>query len=115
MMKQLTSNPSPASERLGWQLFALMVQCFPPDPLVENYVANFLRGGPLSATFYLRLGYAARRREPRSRAPLDSELPGMLSAVEDMHRGEEIEAMDELPPPLPTSPSRLGTSFSGKI
>ena len=42
-MKQLTGTPSAKGARLGWQLMALFLQCFPPDAMVEHFVERFLR------------------------------------------------------------------------
>jgi len=115
LMKQLTNNPSPASERLGWQLVALMLQCFPPDPMLENYVANFLRVmSPLAPELYLKLCYAAIRCGPLRRVPKDVELPDILNAVEDKYRAMHDErASADGPPPLPTDgPPPLPTQGS---
>ena len=119
LMKQLTENPAPASERLGWQLFSLLLQCYPPDSAIENYVTNFLRVQSASPELYMKLCYATIRRGPRRKSPHDHELPDMLTAVEDMHkalRGSML-ALDELPPPLPMSGSflREGQAVSGKL
>jgi hypothetical protein len=43
LMKQLTENLSLTSEGKGWEMFALMLSCFPPPETVENFVAMFLR------------------------------------------------------------------------
>ena len=43
VMKQLTENDSVTSEEKGWEMFAMMLSCFPPPETVENFVAMFLR------------------------------------------------------------------------
>ena len=43
LMKQLTSNPNPSSERRGWDMMAMCVACFPPPPSLENILAVFLK------------------------------------------------------------------------
>ena len=43
LMKQLNENDSLTSEAKGWEMFALLLSCFPPPETVENFVAMFLR------------------------------------------------------------------------
>ncbi|KAJ9088740.1 hypothetical protein DSO57_1020145 [Entomophthora muscae] len=43
VVKQLTDNPSPASIKLGWQILASIVICFPPSKNFQNYFKNFIR------------------------------------------------------------------------
>jgi hypothetical protein len=79
-MKQLSSNPSEASKRLGWQLLALVLQCFPPDAMVENYIESFLRENATpDPRAYTSLMYAAVRRGPLSAAPTEEEILSMLT------------------------------------
>ncbi|KAI0236254.1 hypothetical protein L0F63_003880 [Massospora cicadina] len=40
--KQLTRNPSPTSVKLGWQILASIVLCFPPSKNFENYFKHFI-------------------------------------------------------------------------
>ncbi|KAF0696599.1 Aste57867_12668 [Aphanomyces stellatus] len=42
IMKQLTHNPKPESERRGWALLALCLSCFEPSPSFEKYVLSFV-------------------------------------------------------------------------
>ena len=43
MTKQLIKNPSPASQRRGWNLMALALSSFPPSDELENFLEMFLR------------------------------------------------------------------------
>jgi hypothetical protein len=80
LMKQLSDNPSEASKRLGWQLLALVLQCFPPDAMVENYIEAFLREKATpDPRAYTSLMYAAVRRGPLSAAPTEEEILSMLT------------------------------------
>ncbi|KAH9194906.1 hypothetical protein AeNC1_003128 [Aphanomyces euteiches] len=42
LMKQLTNNPKPDSERRGWSLMALCLTCFLPSPSLVKYVESFV-------------------------------------------------------------------------
>ena len=80
LMKQLSANPSEASKRLGWQLLALVLQCFPPDAMVENFIEAFLRENATpDPRAYTSLMYAAVRRGPLSAAPTEEEILSMLT------------------------------------
>lgn len=117
LMKQLTDNPSPQSIRLGWQLFSLLLQCFPPEVEVMNVVANFIRSRADYPEFYLKLAYATIRRGPRRRAPLEAELPDLLSAVEVMIKLQARQPTDAESATVPNMASRIayGQIVSGKI
>jgi len=80
LMKQLVDNPSGKSEKLGWSLFALWLQAFPPDAGVEDFVEWFVRSRatPRPAA-YLRLLYATKRRGALLAAPSDGQINLMLS------------------------------------
>ena len=43
LMKQLTANPSEASNDKGWQLLVATLSYFPPPKPLENYVAFFIK------------------------------------------------------------------------
>lgn len=43
LLKQLSDNPNGASETKGWEMLALMLSCFPPPEIFENFVAMFIR------------------------------------------------------------------------
>ena len=114
MLKQLTDNPSPSSQRLGWQLLTLLLQCFPPESTVENFVANFLRVSSVHPQLYLKLCYATIRRGPRRSVPVDAELPDLLTAVETATK----QLQGGAPPPLPrdtSSSMTAGQAVSGKL
>jgi len=120
LMKQLTGNPNAKSVRLGWQLFALMLQSFPPDPALENFVVNFLRVRSPEADSYLKLSCASARCGPRHRVPDEQELLELLQALEvrpdEKNKSRGVTAM--LPPPTPRNCStsiKEGQAVSGKL
>ena len=43
LMKQLTANPSEASNDKGWQLLVATLSHFPPPKPLENFVAFFIK------------------------------------------------------------------------
>jgi hypothetical protein len=43
VLKQLTDNPNINSEVKGWEMLALMLSCFAPPEIFENFVAMFIR------------------------------------------------------------------------
>lgn len=43
LMKQLSSNPDPASEKKGWLLLMICLCAFPPGPSLEYHVQVFIR------------------------------------------------------------------------
>jgi hypothetical protein len=43
IMKQLTRNPCKLSEERAWNMFAIILSCFPPPPSIENVVVTFLK------------------------------------------------------------------------
>ena len=43
IMKQLSSNPDPASEKKGWLLLMLCLCTFPPGPSLEYHLQVFIR------------------------------------------------------------------------
>eukprot|EP01029_Cantina_marsupialis_P024254 TRINITY_DN6186_c0_g1_i1.p1 TRINITY_DN6186_c0_g1~~TRINITY_DN6186_c0_g1_i1.p1 ORF type:complete len:592 (+),score=169.48 TRINITY_DN6186_c0_g1_i1:1317-3092(+) len=45
LMKQLSYNPSPESEQIGWNLLMLCLMTFPVPSEFENHVERFLRAG----------------------------------------------------------------------
>jgi hypothetical protein len=42
LCKQLTRNPNPQSERLGWELMVMCSLCFPPSKNFEEYLIRFV-------------------------------------------------------------------------
>ena len=83
-MKQLTTNPSPKSVRLGWQLMALCLQCFPPDPMVENFVERFIRERTAEAHARELIGLMHRtvRTGPLRKVPPQAQIAAMLAACD---------------------------------
>ena len=84
LMKQLTANPSAESEAAGWRLMALALQCFKPDPMVEQFLEYFLRESTgqarcrLHPTAYIRLMYETVRHGSVLDVPSDAMLQAML-------------------------------------
>lgn len=79
LMKQLSGNPSPASEQRGWQLMALALGCFPPDAMVEHFLEYFLRTHARPhPTAYIYLMYQTVRRGPLGRPLRKETMQAML-------------------------------------
>ncbi|RHX97750.1 hypothetical protein DYB25_005373 [Aphanomyces astaci] len=55
LMKQLTYNPRPESERRGWSLLALCLTCFSPSPPLAKFVASFVHSSRHPVALYCQL------------------------------------------------------------
>jgi len=116
LIKQLTDNPSPKSERLGWQLMALFLQCFPPDSMVENYVEFFVRTktADAHARELITIMYKRMRKGALRKVPAEDQLATMLLAA-DVDSYPRVSMAEEARPPHPGDLHSTGRQVSGLI
>jgi hypothetical protein len=124
LMKQLSANPSPASERLGWQLMALFVRCFPPDPPLDKFVERFVRTrtSPAHARRLLELMCSGMRTGALRSVPPESQLAAMLAAADGSYaesgkpgKAPREEEHNDGPPVHPPGQMLTGMTSSGQL
>ena len=93
-----TTTPTPKGSRLGWQLMALFVQCFPPDAMVEHYVDYFLRSRTIDehARCLVKLMYERVRTGPLRKVPEEHQIQQMLTAADTSY--PRLSAADDARP-----------------
>ena len=90
LIKQLTKNGSPQSERNGWRLMGLLLQFVKPSEAFEDYLLCFLlqRKGNGGAQAYISTYHELRYRnsgesyEPPLRAPSQTEVSRLMKNVQ---------------------------------
>jgi len=89
IMKQLTNNPSPQSERLGWRLFGLLCKFVKPPEEFEDYVLTFVmqrkpRDSQRFISTFHELLYRGRGEnyEPPLRPPASGEVGSIMDKLD---------------------------------
>lgn len=113
LVKQLTGNPSRESESKGWQLLAIFLETFPPQPELENYLEMWLRNTPAAAIHgggtgnnnrYVRLLHTvvfcgARPQPPNEQEIHKVTMGGALRTLDFDAKYDYIPPQAAIPPP----------------
>ncbi|SPQ94194.1 WW domain containing protein [Plasmodiophora brassicae] len=113
LVKQLNWNPSSESIRLGWQLVALCLQCFPPPSDFENYFEFWIRSTPAPPNMLETL-HRSVLEPAKVECPSDQVIESVLHGRQTIHRVSkvDIDVTNQLlkPPPIGTPTVHLNAS-----
>jgi hypothetical protein len=85
VMKQLNNNPNPESCQRCWEVFKLLLQCFPPPKDAQNHVHAFVRANaPDESREKLKMAvHMSVYDDVKSSPPTDKEIQNILSTFFD--------------------------------
>lgn len=83
IIKQITGHPIVANQMRGWDLMAICLSQFPPNPDMENVLEIFLRSAPQRVSKYIACLRDTTYGPLRNESPSADELDAFVAAFND--------------------------------